>query len=535
MTMRQSICSGSTMVALVAMLFWLALAGIAGAHSSLISSVPEDGAVLSAAPSSYSLTFNEPVSPISLKLLKPEGTALALDRFALKDHTLEIAAPAALARGTYALSWRVISEDGHPVGGSVVFSIGERSAAPMDLGNDVDWTVRAGLWIGTVALYAGLFAGAGGAFAIAWLMRTKRHGRAVVLVALAIGLAGALLSAGFQGLDTLGVDAGRLTDPLVWQSAVETSFGGTLSVAIVALAAAGGSLFIRGDKSLLCALAGMLAAGTALTLSGHAAAAEPQWLMRPAVFLHGLTIAWWTGALIPLGLALKCGAPEAAAALRRFSATIPWVVGVLIVAGLALAIVQVEGPQALLDTGYGLLLLAKLALVALLLALAAYNRWKLTKPTISGDAPAATRLARVIAAEAAVALLILAVVACWRFTPPPRAVALAAAEPAQTHIHAARAMADLTVAPGSAGPVDVSIFVMTGDFDPLAAKEITLVLTNPAAGIEPIRRPARKADDGTWRVEGLTLPAGGTWKVRLDVLISDFDMVQLEGKIRIRP
>ena len=96
-------------------------------------------------------------------------------------------------------------------------------------------------------------------------------------------------------------------------------------------------------------------------------------------------------------------------------------------------------------------------------------------------------------------------------------------------------MADVTVSPGHAGPVSVGIVVMTGDFGPLDAKELTLVLSNPASGIEPLKRPATKGQDGIWRVDGLVLPLAGRWTVRLDILVSDFDMVKLEEAIDIRP
>ncbi len=100
----------------------------AAAHASLVMTSPAEGAVLQAAPQEFSLTFSEPVSPLSLNLIGPDGSKRALSGFTLKDKTLAITAPPALARGTHVLSWRVVSEDGHPVGGSVVFSSGEPSA-----------------------------------------------------------------------------------------------------------------------------------------------------------------------------------------------------------------------------------------------------------------------------------------------------------------------------------------------------------------------------------------------------------------------
>src|SRR6266700_2377936 len=52
--------------------------------------------------------------------------------------------------------------------------------------------------------------------------------------------------------------------------------------------------------------------------------------------------------------------------------------------GFGLAIVQLERFGALIDTRYGIILLAKLALVAILLGLAALNRYLVT-PTLAAD------------------------------------------------------------------------------------------------------------------------------------------------------
>jgi len=567
------------------MLAWLWMSIAAHAHASLVMADPADGAMIGAAPASFALTFSEPVAPLAIRLIRPDGTAETLDRFKLEDRTLRIEAPAGLGHGTHVLSWRVISEDGHPVAGSLVFSIGEASVAPA-VEDAVDWTVRIGLWAGKLALYVGLFIGAGGAFAIGWLLKGERYGRKVVIAAIAVGLLGAILCAGFQSLDALGVPAARLADPLVWSAGIATSFGRTLVAAVLALAAAALSLTAGGLEQLqqkrlavlppelrktkemehfrdsrkhgnalvarLLSLAALLLAGGALAASGHASAADPQWLTRPAVFLHATAIAFWSGALVPLGMALAArqsgpGFPQsqgsrdtgnidaALPALRRFSAAIPFVVAVLIAAGAVLAVIQVGRPSALVDTAYGNVLLVKLALLGLLFALAAFNRWRLTTPVAAGDMAASSRLVRSIAAETALVVLVLAVAACWRFTPPPRAIDIAAAQPESVHIHTLPAMADISITPARAGLVDVSVTVMTGDFGPLDAREVAVTFLNPAAGIEPIRRQAFKPGDGTWRVEGLVLPIAGTWKVRVDLLIGDFETVRLEGDLRVRP
>lgn len=522
-------------LAMLALAVLLAQVGTALAHAALNAAAPADGAVVETAPALYSLTFSEPVSPLSLKLVRPDGSSLALDRFAVRGNSVEIEAPPDLGRGTHVLSWRVVSADGHPVGGSIVFSIGEPSARAPEIVDEIDWTVRGWLWAGKVALYAGLFVGIGGVFARRILMPEAAAGGRLIAAALMLGAAGAIASLGFQGLDALGAPVGRFAEPVVWSTGFSTSYGGTVIAALAAFALAGGALALGGLAAKLAAVSAWLLAGVALALSGHASAASPQWLMRPAVFLHVTAIAIWIGALAPLGLALRQNQPGAVKALHRFSRVIPAVVAVLVLAGVVLAAVQVERPAALLDTAYGQVFLIKLALLAGLFLLAAMNRWFLTAPAEAGDPIATRRLARSIAMETLVVLLIFGAVAAWRFTPPPRTLAAAAAMPANMHIHTAKAMADVTVSPGRAGTVSVSAIIMTGDFGPLDAKEVTFIFSNPDAGIEPFRRKAEKPGDGTWRANGIVLPLPGEWSVRVDVLISDFDMARLEGRIAIRP
>ena len=46
----------------------------------------------------------------------------------LMSPSTTVSLPDGMANGTYVMSWRVISADGHPVAGSVLFSVGAASA-----------------------------------------------------------------------------------------------------------------------------------------------------------------------------------------------------------------------------------------------------------------------------------------------------------------------------------------------------------------------------------------------------------------------
>ncbi|TJV91134.1 MAG: copper resistance protein CopC, partial [Mesorhizobium sp.] len=150
-TGRPAICLLGAIVLFAA----IAAPSQAFAHAALVTTEPTDGTVLEQSPAQLSLTFSEPVSPLVLTLVRPDGTAIPLTSFRLNGQTVEIDNPQALGSGTHVLSWRVISADGHPVGGSVLFSIGAPSAAPA-VSEAVDRGLRSAIWIGKVFLYVGL-------------------------------------------------------------------------------------------------------------------------------------------------------------------------------------------------------------------------------------------------------------------------------------------------------------------------------------------------------------------------------------------
>lgn len=525
----------SVRLVLVALVLAL-MPSAAFAHAALNRAQPADGSIVEQAPASFRLVFSEPVSPLTLRLTDPTGETLSLGDFTLAGAELDIAAPAALGRGTHVLSWRVVSVDGHPIGGSVIFSIGEASSTAPIVAEPVDWPVRTSLWLSRVALYAGLFFGVGGVAALRLVMPGVMSSRRIIAAALCVGAAGAALSIGFQGLDALGAGLSGIVSGQVWTVGFATSHGTTVLMALVAFLAGFVALNMPGIMGGGIAMISVLAAGLALAASGHASAAQPQSLMRPAVFVHAVAVAIWIGALAPLGLALRRQEPAALDGLRRFSTLIPGFVGALLLSGMVLAFVQARSPDALASTGYGRILLAKIMLLLGLFWLASHNRWTLTDPTLEGKPEAAQRMARSVAIESAIVLIIFALVAGWRFTPPPRVLAAQAALPEQVELVSDKAAVILWVGPGRKGPVDIVANVLSPEFEPVEPKEISLTLSNPEAGIEPFRRVLKRGEGmADWHASGVAIPLAGIWRVRIDVLVTDFEIARVEGEIRIRP
>ena len=222
----------------------LALTASAFAHASLVKVEPPDGAVVRAAPAALTLTFNEPVAPLVIRLVGPDGEPVALDEVVARNAIITIAAPR-LQRGTHVLSWRVISADGHPVGGSVIFSIGAPSALASAGTEKPDRGVIASIWAVRVLIYAGLFVGIGGAFFRAWIAGLSSAAGSLCLASLSavhsalfLGLFAAALSMGLQGIDALDLQFSALRQKIAWETGLETSYGLTALAAGCALFAA---------------------------------------------------------------------------------------------------------------------------------------------------------------------------------------------------------------------------------------------------------------------------------------------------------
>jgi len=211
---------------------------------------------------------------------------------------------------------------------------------------------------------------------------------------------------------------------VVWVLLTETQFG-HLWIARAAMAfLLFCALYMRkphadGVRSAqaLTAVTGICLMGS-LAGSGHAASTPGALgdVHLVADILHLLAAAAWLGGLLPLsllfGMALRRTDPSLASALpgatRRFSTLGLLSVGTLLATGLVNACMLVGSFPALADTDYGGLLLLKIALFAVIVAIANLNRLKLMPELPRTDAVRGlNRNARI---EMALGLAILAIV-----------------------------------------------------------------------------------------------------------------------------
>jgi copper transport protein len=516
--------------AVAALLLVVCGSNSAFAHASLVATEPRDGSMIAQAPKTVRLRFNEPVTPAVIRVIDSDGTTRNDVVVHAADETIEITLPTGLPAGTQVISYRVISADGHPVAGSMMFSVGMGKAAAVPASSDAMLGLL--IWLSRIGLYLGLFVGVGGVFFDAWTAERRTRSKPVA-AALALGLVSAVASLGCQGLDLLGLPIRDILSIAPWRAAIATTLGPSLVIAAAAMGF--GCLALRMPSAKAArtlsavALAGV---GLSLAASGHASTAPPQWLTRPAVFLHGTGLAWWVGALLPLMALALSPAQPLLPVLHRFSRIAVPVVGVVALTGLLLAVIQLESVSALTSTRYGWILCGKLALVAVLLSLAALNRFRLT-PALQSRPQDTRPLVRSIGLECAVVVAVLALVAGWRFTPPPRSLSSAVSPPLALHIHSDKAMFQVLISRSRAGTDDFVLQIMAGDATPLQAKEVSLFLSLPEKGIEPLERKAARDADGIWTIRGVPIPFAGLWRIRVDALITDFEKVTLEEELDV--
>jgi putative copper export protein len=152
------------------------------------------------------------------------------------------------------------------------------------------------------------------------------------------------------------------------------------------------------------ALAGFL-------LTGHTSAHALRAVLAPLLGLHLLIVAGWFGALAPLLIVIRKEAkPMVALIVARYSAIAGLLVPLIALAGLSMAWL-LTGSVTVLRRPYGELLMVKLILFSLLMALAAWNKWRLTPALALGEARAAVALQRSIIAEIILIAVVLSVTA----------------------------------------------------------------------------------------------------------------------------
>jgi putative copper resistance protein D len=264
------------------------------------------------------------------------------------------------------------------------------------------WTLAA--IVAKFALYIGVLAAAGTVLA-ALVFRLDQY-RRLALGFACLGICGTILVFSLRGANLTGDASGMINLEmlgLLWSTPVGTAL--TLRLVGSALLITG--LFF-GSLGLWVSVFGGIMAIWSFDQVGHVSGRETTFL-DIALTVHLVAVAFWIGVLTPLKRMASTAAtyPIAAQVGHRFGQIASVAVPLLIIAGGCMGYALVGSIAALFWTGYGQVVILKVALVTALLVMAAYNKWRFIPGVQVGDTKAAGQLKKSITIEWGVIILIL--------------------------------------------------------------------------------------------------------------------------------
>ncbi len=555
----------------------LALAGLlaapeaASAHAVLQDSTPSRGDQVAQAPKSMELRFDEPVEIAfgAVRVYDAEGSRVdtgPTEHPGGRGDAVAVDLRGGLDDGIYTATYRVISADSHPVSGGFTFTVGAGGAAPsasvadlIDAGGagpvtDAAFGAARALCYLAIALLAGGLAfallvwrgvPAGAAATDAFAARARTIG----LAAAATGVVTSALGIVLQGATAGATSFWSALDPDVVGDVLSTRFGTVWGLRLLAFVLLGAALALPARKPVLAAMVA-LAAFLCLTpsLAGHASTVDPTALLIPANFLHVSAMSIWVGGVATLLLAVPAATraleaqertPLLARSVARFSTLALFAVAALVASGITQAIPELESFSDFIDTAFGRALLAKIALLLLLLGLGAWNRQR-ARPRLAaqaerGEAPGETGvlLRRSLRTELALMVAVLGVTAALVSYPPP---ASTASGPFAKDVDIGPARMELTVDPARPGLNEVHMYLFDrksgAQYD--RVKELRVSAALPEKQIGPVRLPAQKAGPGHYVVRQAEIAPAGDWTLAIDARVSKFDAYRAEVEVQVK-
>lgn len=535
----------SLFLALLAALFvsiWHAPAAMG--HAVLLEAVPRDGAALDVAPDRIALTFSEPVTTPTggLRAFNADAERIDVGPTPFDDPAqVGIALPAALPDGAYVVSWRVVSADGHPISGILTFTVGDASALDdqqlrtfADEQSGTSGLLRALL---RAATYLATLMAAGLVYARWLLLRRRRdssRGRLVVVAAAAAGVLCSIVSIPVYAVDLTGFGVTEIATASVLADVAVSSFGQSTAFRLVWLAML--ALFAwRRAPQWAHVLAATFAA-LSFVFDGHQRSVEPTWLLMTADGIHVIAAAFWMGGLVIAAVVAQRtrqldDLDSAATLLRSFSRAALWFLLGVVVSGTAMSWALIGSPDGL-STSYGLAWLAKLALVAVVVAIAAYNRWRLLPNWTKRHR---RRLATTLRIEAG-ALCVVLVATGVLVTLPPAVQQVAAEDMfAERQWVDDQYQVELVIDPNQAGLNTLHLYVLDLDGRPSAnVDDLALELLYVPEQIGPARLSPFFAGTGHWIANIDDLQFAGRWQITVVFAADRFTEHRVTFEVDVR-
>jgi copper transport protein len=552
--------TGALLVALLAALLSLvAAAPAASAHAALITTTPANNEISPTSPAQVTMTFGEAVGTGlgAMRVLSASGDRADTGQVTRSDGNRVVHVPLRqrLAEGSYVVRWRVVSADSHPVSGTFVFSVGKPSTLTGYQGRIQPPRSPSLLLGATRGLgFAGLLALLGGGLFCLLLWPAglgNRDVRRVLGIAAAVELGTAAAALSLQGPYAAGLAVGHALDDGLLASVMDTQYGKATAVriALSAIAVVAVVLLRRLPRRVAAGLLVLLGTGIAATWSaaGHAGAGQLQPWTFTLDIAHLVSVSAWTGGLVVLGLALRgrWTDEETATGLPGWSRLATIAVIVMVATGVFAAWREVRSLNALTETAYGGLLVAKSTLVSFMLLLGAIGRAHVRKHygmrvayaasgTETGEPSStpeeeAAQLRRTTLVEAITAALVIAITAVLVQTPP---AASAYAPPYTGTSTAGPYKVQVDLYPAHKGINGLHLYTLGSNGRTVDVAEISGTLTR--ADGDAITVVPKHKSLGHYEDLHVIVPSTGSYTLTLQVRANDVDSYATTQKIEVR-
>jgi copper transport protein len=409
--------------------------------------------------------------------------------------------------------------------------------------------------VGSVAFVAWLWPSGAGDRRARRLV-TAAWAATVVATGLSIPLQGAYVAAGTLG-DALGLDV------VADEMGARTGRAWVVRLLLLAAAAVLLPRLARAASSTgarAASVVGGVALLATISLTGHAVSGDLVPLAFVTDVVHLSAVSVWLGGLAVLVVALLwegADAPddEVEAVVGRFSPVAFAAVVAIVASGTVQGWRQVGSYDALLETGYGRLLVLKVALVSAMLVAAAVSRsWVRQRaaprtaalalspgPGAMAESPGGARsrlslLRQSVGVEAGLAIVVLAVTSLLVNAVPGETAAGdgGSGGPFATQITEDDIVLSLDVDPAAVGPVSVHLYLNEPGGAPfLGFEEVTADLTLTERDLGPITLSLVDYGQGHLSAEGAEIPLEGDWDLEVTVRTSDIDQTVFETVVPV--
>ena len=525
----------------------------ASAHAALVSTSPANQSILEVSPATIDITFTEGarLSQGLVELYNDKGERIVTPVNDQAASNVISITPPKLKKGTYLVTWSVVSGDSHPINGTFSFTINAHAekdfTSKPEIAKIINETktfkeLKIIASISRFFVFAFIFLLIALIVVKIYLVQEplKRNIQKIFKASLLLLSLFSLLSIGIQSLIVYKYPLSKISEYSVWQAELETRFGKVNLIRIFLCLC----IYVtwkyckRALQKFILLLLGISLAITP-ALIGHASDGKVIPIAFTFDVLHVLAGSVWLGCLLLLPFLIKNNT-EQVSILKKFSKLAPICATTILVTGAFAWWRQIGSYSVSTSTWFGQLINAKVMIFLGVICIAIYTRRRALNIVDADNLKnsKSTKIVSLLIVES-VLLLIALVLSTVAVNAIPGRTAYSA--PVVQKLSAQSLNIEISVEPPKAGPIIVHVYVYEKNGTPKAIQDtnlqkssITAIWTNDDCKSKSIKMLMRFEGLNHFSGYGTLIPAPGKWKLSLDIKVSKSQSIKGDSTFTFR-